>query len=486
MAAPGTYTEVVTARPASPAPVDTGQACAAMLTERGPVVPTLIQSFDDFSTIFGADTSYTNAATHAEGFFRIGGRRMWVRRMTGATPVKASITLNGSGATASVKFTANDFGAYANDYRIAVIAPLVAGVRVQLSSASGAFPTLTSPDLADKAAVLAYTGFSAYGAWTSAGAGTIPVVVAAAALTGGTDDNGTVDDTIRAAALLSLTGRGPSQFMLPGDTRSAAAVLLRAVVIANPTRGIGIFDGPDDTVGAAAAAAAACGDLPQVAMYWPWMTVPPLVAGGAARSLPPSIAVAAVMARQDRLTGNPNRPAAGDRGIIPWVTGVNTEPTDAERDTLNTAGVNVLHRRDPTSSTIRVFGIRTLANPATEALFLQAANVRLDGAILGEGKAICEPYALEQWDSNGVQATNLANQLTAMLGRWMDLGALYALIDQDTGEVLDPRGYIVHTPTITVVSGVGRVVAPIEIRRSPAAEMVTLQLIINSTTEAFA
>ena len=95
MAAPGTYAELSTAIPASPPVVDTGQACAAMLTERGPIVPTLIRGTQEFLTTFGGDTSYTHAYTYAEGFFRIGGRRMWVRRMTGATPVKASITLNG-------------------------------------------------------------------------------------------------------------------------------------------------------------------------------------------------------------------------------------------------------------------------------------------------------------------------------------------------------------------------------------------------------
>jgi hypothetical protein len=220
-------------------------------------------------------------------------------------------------------------------------------------------------------------------------------------------------------------------------------------------------------------------------MYWPWTTVPALVAGGAARSLPPSIIAAAVMARQDRLTGNPNRPAAGDRGIVPWILGVDTECTDAERDTLNAAGVNVLHKRDPTSPVIRIYGIRTLANPTTQTLYLQAANVRLDGAIMGEGVAICEPYVFEQWDSKGSTAANLANQLTAMLGRWMDLGALCAYIDEE-GEVIDPRGFIVHTPTLTVASGVGSVVAPIETRRSNSPEMVMLRVVVNSTTEAFA
>ncbi len=486
MAAPGSYTDVSTARTGTGAPTGTEQSAWALLTERGPTVPTLIQGEDAFASTFGADTSYTNAFTYAQGFFRAGGRRLWVKRLTGPTPTKASITFNGSGATPSVKFEANDYGAYAHDIRGAFVAGLVSGVRAQISSASGAFTTLTSSDLTTKAEVLAYTGFSGHGVWTSAGAGTLPVTVAAAALSGGTDDNASLTDPIRAAGLLELTGRGPAQFALPGDTRSAAAVLLNAAVAANPTRGLGVFDAPDDvSAGTVAAAAAACGDLPLVAMYGPWLSAPPLVTGGAARSIPPSAAVAGVMARQDRVTGNPNRPAAGDRGIVPWVTGVNATWTDAERDTLNTAGMNVIRDRDD-DGVIRIFGIRTLANPTTQPLFLQAANVRLDAAILADGKAICDPYVFEQFDGKGVSAANLANELTGMLSGWLALGALTPLIDQDTGVILDPRGYVVHTPTITVVDGVGSVEAPIELRRSPSAEMVTLRVTVNSTTEAFA
>jgi hypothetical protein len=480
VAAPGSYTEVVTAPPTSGARPDTGQACIAMLTEKGPAVATLIRSEDEAATIFGADTTTTHAGTYLQGFFRTGGTRAWVRRLTGTTPVKAFITLNGSGATASVKFTANDYGAYSHDYRMAVIAGLVSGIRVQLSSASGAFTTLTSPDLADKAAVLAYTGFSSYGAWTSAGAGTVPVTVAAAALATGTDDSGTLDDTIRAAALLELTGKGPSQFLLPGDSRAAAAILLEAAVVANPARGIGLFDGTDDpSAGTVGALAASAGDLPHVQMLAPWATVPPLVAGGVVRDLPYSIVQAGIIARQDRITGNPNRPAAGDRGIAPWITGVKASWTAAERDTLNTAGVTVA-RDVYGNGTIRTYGFRTLANPSTQVDYLQAANVRCHGAVLGEGKAICDRYVFEQFDGKGKTAGKLAGELGDMLGTWRDIGALFPLLDEDTGQEIDP-GYLVSLPTLTGTA----VVAPISARFSPGAEMVTLRLIITSIDEAF-
>ncbi len=55
----------------------------------------------------------------------------------------------------------------------------------------------------------------------------------------------------------------------------------------------------------------------------------------------------------------------------------------------------------------------------------------------------------------------------------MDLGALYALIDQDSGEVLDPRSYVVHTPQLTVTDGVGSVLAPIEIRTTDPVLPIT-------------
>ncbi len=485
MAAPGSYTEETTAPPGSGAPTGTDQACMGMLTQRGPTAATRIRGEQEFATTYGADTSYTNAYTHAQGFFRAGGRQMWVKRLTGPTPVKGSITLNGTGSIASVKFTASDYGAYAADYQIAAIAPLVSGIRVQLSSASGAFTTLTSPDLADKAAVLAYTGFSAYGVWSSAGAGTIPVAVAAAALSGGTDDNASLTDPIRTAGMLELTGKGPAQFLLPGDSRAAAAAILEATVVANPTRGIGLFDAPDDpSAGTVAAAAASAGDLPHVAMYGPWAPVPPLVTGGAARVVPPSILAAGVMASQDLKTGNPNRNAAGDRGMVPWITGLNATWTDAERDTLNTEGVNVL--RDPYGNGgYRIYGIRTLANTTTQVDFLQVGNVRCHGAVLGQGKAICDRYVFEQFDGKNVTAAKLAGELGAMLAGFRALGALHPRLDPDTGQELDP-GYLVSMPILTVTGGVGSVVAPISARFTPGAELVTLRLIIYSTDEVFA
>src|SRR6185436_14722462 len=101
---------------------------------------------------------------------------------------------------------------------------------------------------------------------------------------------------------------------------------------------------------------------------------------------------------------------------------------------------------------------------------------------LGAGKAICDRYVFEEFDGKGVRAAMLAGELGAMLAGFRTLGALYPLIDPNTNQELDP-GYLVDLPTLTVTDGVGSVVAPIRIRRTPGAEMVTLTLILYSVTE---
>jgi hypothetical protein len=487
MPAPGSTVETVTAPPSSGAPTDTGTAMLAMLTERGPVGPTRVRSIDE-AAIFGADTAWTMAATYLEGYFRSGGKVAWVTRILGPAPVLASRTLQGTGPVPSVTFTANDASAAANSWTLAVIAPLVTGIRLALDIGD---TTLTSGDLTTKAEVLAYAGFLDYGTFASAGAGTLPIIAAAAALTGGDDDHVNVTDTQRTAALATMANKGPGQRLLPGDTRTAAAALLGAACAVAPRGAFALWDGADTedegVLIAAATTARADDNSAHVQMMAPWGRVPPLVIGGTPRDMPPSIVQAGIYARQDDATGNPNAPAAGDAGIWPmWVQSLKADWTDTERDALNTAGVNValdLYE----NGTYRTYGNRTLADPLANRLYLQASNVRLDMALIAEGKGICDRYVHRQFDSKGREASKLAGEITWMLQTYRDLGALFALIDEDTQQELDPgflvdAGPLVNTPEVLASM---RVIVVMRVRRSPASELVTLRIVNILPTEAF-
>lgn len=332
MTHPQSITETITAPASVSGSADTDLAFIAALFEKGPTTPQLITSIERAQAVFGKDVSYSQAATYLEAFFRLGGSRAWVSRIVGPAPVNASITFNGSGAVASVKFTANDVGAFANSYRAAMLAPLVAGIRFQLTDAAGNV-LVQSPDLADKAAVLAYAGAAKYGTLSSAGAGTTPVAVALANLTGGTDDNANVTDSHRGAALAKFAANlGPGQVLLPGDVRQQAANLLGIHGAANNRWPLP--DMPDSTTAATITAAATtlapdanAQIMDPIAV---WGQGPPILTGGTARDIPPSIIQAAIFARQDRKTGNPNEPAAADNGIVgSWLTGLKSTFTDA-------------------------------------------------------------------------------------------------------------------------------------------------------------
>ena len=492
---PGSVVSTVTAPPANGAPTDTGTAFIAEIFEQGPITPVLVTGIAQAISVYGADTAATSGATHLEAYFRLGGRRAWVNRIVGPTPVLASITLNGSGSTPSVKFSAGTYGTWGNNLRVAVIAGTSSNVKVVLSATTGPLATspITSGDLADKAAVLAYTGFSAYGTWSSAGAGTIPVVVAAANLTGGTDDNASITDTQRTTALTAFTRqKGPGQVMLPGDTRALAAGLVGVHAAANGR--VALYDLPDDpsaaTVAAAALALRTDTNAAKIIAVEPWAQVPAAISGGVVRDLPYSIVQAATIARQDALPdGNPNQPAAGDNGIAGnWLTGLKYLRTDAELDTLTNNGVNVAIDLYGDGS-VRMYGNRTLTNPTTNPLYLQASNVRLDMMIMARGRNIADRYVFSQIDGRGQLAARYGLDLTNML-KALPAGALFALLDLN-GDELDP-GYFVDTST-----GVGRVNTPttmaalqlraiVGVRRSPAAEFVYLDLVNYPSVQEFA
>ncbi|MCA1571701.1 MAG: hypothetical protein LC798_15585 [Chloroflexi bacterium] len=492
--APGSTVETVTAPPSSGAPVDTGTAFIAMPTEKGSLGPTLVRSVDE-AAIFGADISYSSAKTNLEAFFRNGGKRAYVSRIVGPAPVAASKILNSTGPVVSVKFTAASVGSWANTLRLEVIAGTGSSIIIVLSDSAlitAANPTgeiARSGELADKAAVIAYTGFSKYGSFASAGGGGTPMVSAASTLNGGTDDNAAITDTQRAEALARFDrGFGPGQELLPGDTRSAAAAMLGASAAAHDR--MALWDAPDSaTAGTVAAAALTVRSDPNaqsVIAVAPWAQVPAAVYGATVRDVPYSLIQAGVIARQDDETGNPNAPAAGDAGIATWITGVKAAWSDVDRATLNDAGVNVaLDLYD--NGVIRMYGNRTLVEPTTGRLYLQASNVRFDMAVKAKGRAIADRFVLRQVDGKGRVAAQYASRLAAMLQEYRNDEALFPLLDPATGQELDPgfdvdAGPLVNTPETLAAF---QLIAIVRARRSPAAEMVTLRIVNLLPTEAF-
>ena len=81
---PGVYVEEVDTGTKSVAGASTSTAGFLGETERGPVEPTLITSFGQFKRTYGASPSSSDLDAAVDGYFKNGGSRCYVGRVTAA------------------------------------------------------------------------------------------------------------------------------------------------------------------------------------------------------------------------------------------------------------------------------------------------------------------------------------------------------------------------------------------------------------------
>ncbi|MBN1322774.1 MAG: phage tail sheath subtilisin-like domain-containing protein [Methanotrichaceae archaeon] len=99
--APGVYIEEIEIGSKPIEGVSTSTAGFLGPTERGPLKPKLITSFEEYKRIYGGYLETSYLAYGVEGFFRNGGSRCYLARIVGSGSVKASLEL-GWGAKASL------------------------------------------------------------------------------------------------------------------------------------------------------------------------------------------------------------------------------------------------------------------------------------------------------------------------------------------------------------------------------------------------
>lgn len=107
---PGVYVEEVE-RGAKPVEgVSTSTAGFLGRTERGPTDPRLVTSFADFQRLYGGFLDDSYLANAVDGFFRNGGNRCYVGRVTASTTVAEATMVAGGGST-SDETRPNELGA---------------------------------------------------------------------------------------------------------------------------------------------------------------------------------------------------------------------------------------------------------------------------------------------------------------------------------------------------------------------------------------
>lgn len=273
------------------------------------------------------------------------------------------------------------------------------------------------------------------------------------------------------AALAKLDkSLGPGQVFVPGATGKAVGNQDDVLDHAAANNRIALLDAATPTSTAAqlttqATTLAASANARYGALFAPAGIIPGLTAG-TTRTVQYAAIEAGIMSRNSSRY-SPNVPAAGVNGVSRSAIDLSATYTDAERESLNTAGVDIARL---IYGQVETYGYRTLASVASG--WSNLGNARLNMEIVAKAEAIGERYIFAQIDGRRIKVSQFAAELSAMLVPYYELGSLYGSTAQEAFFV--DVGPSVNTDA-TIAAG--ELHAVIGVRMSPFAEYVVIEIV---------
>jgi phage tail sheath protein FI len=460
---PGTDIRIVDDAPRGGAILDTGQAFFAGVTERGSIVrPQQVTSLSDYRTKYGGRAGGSLMYDAVSAFFSEGGGTLYVSRVAAADADAAAGDLG-----TALHAEAASPGTWGNALNVSAVAPPTgSGFVIVVKQNDVTVDQSTAFTTNDQA--VAWSQGRSWVTLTKLGA-TVPAAGAEVDLTGGTAGATPTQADIGTALARFEYGMGPGQVALPGFTSSVAhAELLEHADANRRVVLLDLTDTPDDTTLAAQIEALSDDTRSRYAMALaPWISYP-AEAAGAQVTVPFSGIQAALIARADAASGNPNQPAAGANGVHRLSLGLSQEYADDVREALNNLGVSLAKVK---YNSVRTYGYRTAAGPA-DTNWLWFGNSRVVMAIAHECDAVAENYVLRQIDGRRQIFAALETDLRGVLLRYFNLGALYGENPQDAFAV--DTGPAVNT--IDTIKA-GEIHAVVRVKCSPAAEWVQIDIV---------
>jgi hypothetical protein len=479
---PGVNVRTVAAVTSQTPPTETDTVFIVIESQQGRIdQPVAISSINEFISNFGARVSWSIGYDWCDAFFNeANGGTVYVMRVVGASPTLDTVTFNDSSSAPAI--TINSIGPAASGLSAAIVSGVASGAYQIVITGLPDGSTLQSYDLFTETDAVNWGAAQNLIRVVAAGTNA-PANHVAEALSGGADNHSAVTDVERVAALaLMPKGLGCGQVVIPGCTTETiqSGVLNHAQTFNR----FALLDTPDtsssSTLTGLAAAAQADNTIPQYGlrgglMLSDWQLIPGLVPN-TTRSVPPSAIVAALIARSDRASGNPNLAAVGANGIVNYALGkTQVDWTDAQTNALVAAGVNPFRN---IYGGERFYGFRTLTNPNTDPVCIMGSADRLIMAIVDQGYKIGQSVLGGEIDGQGHEASIFGSRITAMLLAYYNLGAIFGDTSQDA-YVVD-TGADVNTPaTITA----RQLNATVGIVPAPYAETVFFNLAVATVTQ---
>ena len=465
MPRPGTEIRIVDGAAGGGPSLDTGQAFFVGVAARGSTTrPTKVTSSVDYETKFGPRTGGSLLYDAVSSFFAEGGGALYVARAAGAGAVNATAQLGGA---SGLQATAASPGVWGNTVKVTAVAPAFGtGVEISVENPAGT-EVDRSPALSSNDAIVAWSQGRDHVTFTKLGS-TLPTGGSTATLASGADGAAPGTTDVATALARFEYGLGPGQVAAPGYTTTV--VHTEVLKHCDAMRRVALLDLPDSASAATLVAGVQALALVKGVRYAqalaPWLSYPG--PSGAPVTVPFSGVQAALIARADAATGNPNQTAAGSNGMHRGTLGLSQVYDDATRKSLNEQGVTLAKEK---YGAIRTYGGRTAAGPA-DTNWLPFGNARVLMALAHEADAVAENYVFRQIDGGRRLFAALETDLNGVCLRYFNLGALFG----DSAEEAFTVDTGAQVNTIASISA-QEVHAVIRARVSPFGEWVAIDVV---------
>lgn len=450
--------------------------------ERGPTDESvLVRSLAEFERRFGTRVTYGALHDDLRVFFAEGGTRAYVARVVGPAATEGFLVLKDRAGVPvnTLRIEAKGAGAWSSNVTVAVANGDLANtftLTIDGPAGTEVYPNLASP--AD--AVLAVNARSTQVDATDLGSATAapgnnPAVLAATALSAGTDDRAAIVAATYVAAL-DLFGHalGAGAVAIPGQPAGTVADGLRAHAAARSRIALLAPAAASSAAAAEGAAAAASvgADDEYVGLFWPWVRIP--AGAGRTRVVPPEGFVAAKRAAAHAAAGPWRAPAGMAMGQARFVVGLETDVDAATGDDLDDARVSAIRT---IAGRPTLYGWRSLSSDTDNYALLTGRDSL--NVLTHEAERALEPLVFEPIDGRGHLFARAEAILVGLVEPWRIAGGVFELVDDDTGETID-RGYTVDVgAAVNTVETIaqGRIRGVLAARVSPTGTLVEVTIV---------
>jgi hypothetical protein len=477
MAGPGVIVTTTTRiGPTAPLKAPSGKFFAAGLTERGDTSAAIeVRNMTDVEALTGNRVTYGALYDALQLFFNEGGEGAYLSRVVGPSATKGTLTLvdRAGSPVNTLRVDAQNAGSWSSTLQVQVLDGSLSNTFRIIVTLSGVivedWNNLVSP-----AAAALIASDSKYVRITDLASATVapnnnPAVLAATALSAGSDDRASVTTSHYTAALTRFTKElGDGAVAIPGQNGSAIWTAINTHCVANNRVGL-LADARAATVqqlvtNASGVNSEYCG------LFAPWLKVSD--GAGGSRVVSPEGYVAAARARA-HLTEGPWRAPAGGLSVASTILDVDVRYSPDDGATLNGGRVSAIRF---IANSIRLYGWRSTSADAVSFYMLKDRDFL--NYLVTQSEALLEPFVFSTIDRKGQLLSSVNGALSGMCLALAQKNAFFPLLD-GVGNQIDPgysvdTGATVNTPATAASHQIN---AKLSVRVSPTGEQITLNIV---------